>query len=399
MTEVANITLENEMDLVLSQKRICSVAGFLQYTVATQTTLATAGVEAAREILDKTNQGRLTIYVANQSGKYFLAIKIVFPTTTGITGQEAGLRSAARLVPSFSFEVDDVAARMEMQIGIPRFIKMDAEYLAQMEKHFREIPPATPYEAIKRHNYRLTQISNEQGEQLRHSRYLSDKKSEFISIASHELKTPLTSIKAYAQLALKLSESEGSPQMGSFLQKIDSQTTKLQRLIQQLLDVSVIETGKLDHNVEQVLLADFIRDIVGTLRPVLPNHILHFTCPEADVLVEIDRLRMEQVFINLLNNAAKYSAPGKNIYISCQAADAGLVAIVVRDEGIGMSQKNLKQIFEKFFREQQAIGHYSGMGVGLYITRNIIHQHGGRIWAESELKKGSSFYFTLPVVA
>ncbi len=399
MTEVGNITLENEMDLVLAQKRMTNVAAFLQFTVATQTTLATAVAEAVREVIDKTNQGRLIITVANQAGKFFLAAKVVLPASIGIIGQEPGLRAAARLVPSFLYDKDDIEAWIEMQISIPRFVKLDATKLNQMEKYFKELVPTTPYEVIKIRNYRLAQISSEQVEQLRHSRYLSEKKSEFISIASHELKTPLTSIKAYAQLALRLSETECSPQVSSFLQKIDSQTTKLQQLIQQLLDVSVIESGKLDYNVEQVSLVDFIKEIIGTLRPVLPNHIIHFDWQHVDSLVSIDRLRMEQVFINLLNNAAKYSMPGTNIYLSCTAGDSGLITVTIRDEGIGMSQKNLKQIFEKFFREKQAIGHYSGMGVGLYITRNIIQQHGGTIWAETELKKGSQFHFTLPLVA
>jgi signal transduction histidine kinase len=397
MTEVGNITLENEMDLVLAKKRMTSVASYLQFTISTQTTLATAVAEVAREVIDKTNQGRLTIGVADMGGKNFLFAKVVLPASTGLTLKDAGLSYARKLMPSFVFDEEEMQTRIEMQIGIPRFVKLDEEAAKRMETYFKELPPATPYEAIKQHNYRLVKKSDEQGEQLRYSRYLSDKKSEFISIASHELKTPLTSIKAYAQLALKLSEEECSHKVNAFLQKIDAQTSKLQQLIQQLLDVSVIESGRLDFKVEQVLLVDFIKEVVGTMRPILPNHIIHFNWQNAGSIVSIDRLRMEQVFINLLNNAAKYSAPGSNIYITCSQEENDTVIVSVRDEGIGMSQKNLKQIFEKFFREKQAIGQYSGMGVGLYITNNIIEQHGGKIWAESELKKGSQFYFTLPV--
>lgn len=108
---------------------------------------------------------------------------------------------------------------------------------------------------------------------------------------------------------------------------------------------------------------------------------------------------MEQVFTNLINNAAKYSQPGTNIYIRCSFEDDYTIKkIVVQDEGIGISKGNLDQIFEKFFREERAIRTYSGMGMGLYITRNIIEQHNGTIWAESEPGKGSAIHFTLPVM-
>jgi signal transduction histidine kinase len=399
MTEIANITLENEMDLVLAKKRMAFIAEYLQFTVATQTTLATAVAEVVREVVDKTNQGRLVIGVSSINAKYFLFAKVLLPNTAGLSMKDTGLSYARKLVPSFAFKEDGVETCVEMQIGIPKFVKLSKEGLEKMGAHFKELPPATPYEAIKLKNYKLVKISDEQGEQLRHSRYLNDKKSEFISIASHELKTPLTSIKAYAQLALKLSEEECSHKVNSFLRKIDSQTTKLQRLIQQLLDVSIIESGKLDYKEEKVVLTDFIKDVVGTMRPILPNHIISFTYSDAQSIVSIDRLRMEQVFINLLNNAAKYSTPGTKIYLNCGRSSefANKMIITVRDEGIGMSPANLNQIFEKFFREKQAIGNYSGMGVGLYITRNIIDQHGGKIWAESELQKGSSFHFTLPI--
>lgn len=398
MTDLGSISLENEMDLIVAHKRMVSIADYLQFTIVTQTTLATAVVEAGREVIDKTSDGYLIIGIINQSSKYFLFGRIVFATDANVRVQDEGLSYARKLVPAFELVQKGSESWIEMMISIPRFVQLNPEKLQQMQVHFTKLPPATPYEALKQKNQHLNKKNTEKEIQLNHSRYLNEKKSEFISIASHELKTPLTSIKAYTQLALKVSETECSPKVTEFLGKIDAQTEKLQRLIHQLLDVSTIESGKLEHKVEKVVLSGFIQDVIGMLRPILPNHILHFNNKHSKDVVSIDRLRMEQVFINLLNNAAKYSKPGTNIYVSCSALEPGIERITIQDEGIGMSQENLDKIFQKFFREEQAIGHYSGMGVGLYITRSIVEQHAGKIWAESVQGAGSSFHFTLPVI-
>jgi signal transduction histidine kinase len=399
MVEITTIALENEMDLIVAHRRLLSLGSYTKLSLSCQTTLATAIVEVGREVIMASNSGQVVLGIFKEEGKYFLCAKIMFDTTaTHINDDNDGMVYARKLVPMFQYKKLVNSGIVEMRVSIPRTAQMNSEKEQQIVNHFKQLEPATPYEELKVKNTQLNKITIRQDQQLRQSKSLDDKKNEFISIASHELKTPLTTIKAYSQLAIKVGVTSGcSPQVIGFMEKIDMQCSKLQQLIQQLLDISTIETGNIEYNIEEVDFAKYMIGIIDVLRPTLSTHQLHLHMDSKTVLLKIDKLRIEQVFSNLLSNAAKYSQPETNVYITCSLDEQGMEKITVRDEGIGMSKGNLEQIFEKFFREERAIRHYSGMGMGLYITKNIIEQHGGKIWAESELGKGSSFHFTLPV--
>ncbi|RZJ81215.1 MAG: HAMP domain-containing histidine kinase, partial [Chryseobacterium sp.] len=248
-------------------------------------------------------------------------------------------------------------------------------------------------EEIKIRNLSLHKIAGEQEEELRRTKIINEKKNEFISIASHEIKTPITIIKAYTQL-VKNSEGQCSDKIKGFLDKIDHQTTKLVSLVQQLLDVSKIENGSMVYAMESIALNPFINDMVSVMKNILPHHEVVVNLPD-EWNVQIDKLRMEQVFSNLIGNAAKYS--GKNTLIKIDTSIEGeFVKIAVEDEGIGMSDDSVKSIFEKFYRDKDVLTTHSGLGMGLYIASKIISDHGGKIWVESEKGKGSTFFFTIP---
>ncbi|HWB90563.1 MAG TPA: HAMP domain-containing sensor histidine kinase, partial [Puia sp.] len=218
----------------------------------------------------------------------------------------------------------------------------------------------------------------------------------FISIASHELKTPLTSLIAFTKLALNTDESEASPKIRRYLEKIDHQTQKLHLLIQQLLDIARIESGKLDYNMQHREWNGYMGEVMLILEQMVPTHRLTWQPCEMPVVVIMDELRIEQVLTNLVNNAAKYSDAGAPIAIYCSATDEALT-VCVRDRGIGVSRENITRIFEKYFRDEAVANKYSGFGMGLYITAGIVREHNGTIWAEKNEQSGSSFYFTLPV--
>ncbi|RZK93071.1 MAG: HAMP domain-containing histidine kinase [Pedobacter sp.] len=239
----------------------------------------------------------------------------------------------------------------------------------------------------------LNKIAGEQEEEIRRSKIIDEQKTEFISIASHEIKTPITVIKAYAQIAKK-AKDDNSQFLKEIVEKIDFQSSKLLSLVQQLLDVSKIENGSLIYSMEQVSICSFILEMASIMRHILPNHELITELCE-DVDVRIDKLRMEQVFSNILGNAAKYSEKNTVIKIT-SILDEGFVKICVSDQGIGMSTGGMKSIFEKFYRNEDVIRTHAGLGMGLYITSKIVTDHGGKIWVTSDEGLGSRFYFTVP---
>ena len=396
MTEITQVSLENEMDIVVAHKRMISVAQFFFLTLSTQATIATATAEISRVVIDKTDSGWLSIGMERTDGKFSLVGRINFPPDIDIRLTEEGLKYAQLLVPEFSIDKNDEAATICISMGIPRSLKITPARVAEAAEFFRTIQPGTPYEKLKVRNLLLNQQAVEKDEELKHSRLLDEKKNEFISVASHELKTPLTSIMAFTKLALRDSSTGASGNVHRYLEKIDHQVHKLHVLIQQLLDISKIESGKLDYNMQERDWNTYMTEMMPILEHMVPSHRLSWLpCPE-EIMVTIDILRIEQVLTNLVSNAAKYSDPDTSIDINC-SFNADKLTVCVRDQGIGISRNNVNRIFDKYFREEAVTDKYSGFGMGLYITSGIVREHSGAIWAEKNEEAGSSFYFTLPV--
>jgi signal transduction histidine kinase len=289
---------------------------------------------------------------------------------------------------------DDFLNNIELRINIPQSRRLTEEKIAEITNYFKNENPSSPYEQVKRKKEELNKIASEQEEQLIRSRYVNEKKTEFLSIASHELKTPLTTIKAFTQLAL--AEGDGcSETIRMYLSKINLQADKLNKLIQQLLDISKVEAGQMDFTLEEVPMNSYIHETVALLAKSIPTNPILIDLKE-DVIAGIDRLRLEQVFSNILVNAAKYSKERTPIRITSAVEPGNWLRISIRDEGIGMSEQNMRRVFEKFFRAEEIARSYSGLGMGLYIASRIIDGHRGRIWIDSELDAGSTFHFTIP---
>ncbi|HXB05946.1 MAG TPA: HAMP domain-containing sensor histidine kinase [Puia sp.] len=396
MTEITRVSLENEMDIVVAHKRMISIAQFFSLLVSTQTTIATAVAEVCRVIIDKTDKGWLAIYVKKDNGKFFLGGRVTWPADIQVKETEEGLRYAQLLVPEFHLQQNNGASFITVSIGIPRSLRVTDIKVNEAIEHFKTATPTSPYEKLKLRNTVLNLQALEKEEELRQTRLLDEKKNEFISIASHELKTPLTSILAFTKLALKTGAAGDSTKTQRYLEKIDNQVNKLHRLILQLLDISRIESGKLDYHMEDCGWNGYMEEVVPLLEHLVPTHRLAWQPCRAEVLVRMDGQRIEQVLTNLVGNAAKYSNPDTQINIDC-SSDTDKLTVCVRDQGIGISQENLSRIFEKYFRDDAVTGKYSGFGMGLYISSGIIQEHQGTIRAERNDPTGSSFYFTLPL--
>ncbi len=221
-------------------------------------------------------------------------------------------------------------------------------------------------------------------------------KDDFIRMASHELKTPVTTIKGYVQLLLKMHSGEKDPFLASSLSTIDKQIFKLTKLITDLLDVTKIETGSLELNKENFLIADTIKEIAEELETTSQTHTITVR-QHANPVLYADKDRISQVLINLFTNAIKYSPGARGIIVDLKADEHNAV-IAVTDFGIGISGSDLPRIFERFYR---AAGKdektFPGFGIGLFIVNEIIDLHQGKIWVESERDKGSVFYVSLPL--
>ena len=222
-------------------------------------------------------------------------------------------------------------------------------------------------------------------------------KSEFIAVASHQLRTPLTSL----HWALEsLSQSVGDDQKEIASMALQS-ATKLSKTVNDLLDVSKIEEGKFGYHFENVNIVDFVEEIIKEVQDLAKvfNIKVNFQRPsESEIVLCIDQNKLRMAILNLLDNAIRYNVENGEVIVNLERVkDKPYLQISVKDSGVGIPPDAINKIFTKFFRSENVVkSHTEGSGLGLYIVRNIIRSHGGEIWAESELNRGSIFYFTLP---
>ncbi|SDG51476.1 PAS domain S-box-containing protein [Pedobacter terrae] len=221
---------------------------------------------------------------------------------------------------------------------------------------------------------------------------LSAKKDEFIAMASHELKTPMTSLFGFLQLANRKIE-EGIAK--NLVEKSIRQLQKMIVLVSDLFDVSKIQSGKLQLNIEYLNLAVLVQEMKESFLQAHPGHILSVEMPE-ESFVNADRTRLEQVLTNLLNNAVKYAPQQKTIELKVQYIDKAVLTSV-KDFGPGITKENQRHIFSQFYQAKENKDGSSGLGLGLFISKDIIERHGGQIWVESEPGNGATFNFTLPL--
>lgn len=221
---------------------------------------------------------------------------------------------------------------------------------------------------------------------------LNSAKDEFIGMASHELKTPLTSINAYLQL---LDKTVQNKQAKNFLTKTMRQVGKLSRLVSDLLDVSKIEAGKLLLNKTTFKADDLIDEAVENVQHITATHTIIRENRLGNIDIKADRPRIEQVLVNFLTNAIKYS-PGKDKVLVNAFYEDERLTISVKDFGIGIPPAEQQKIFGRFYRVQELNPTLAGLGIGLYISFEIIERHHGKIWLESEPGRGSTFYFQIP---
>ena len=222
------------------------------------------------------------------------------------------------------------------------------------------------------------------------------RKNDFISMVSHELKTPLTSMNGYIQmLAVKAGSSDDSFAV-NILNKAARQTRKMRSMINGFLNMKRLETGKIPLDKRVFDMAELVLETEEESIATISTHKVIFA-PVEQTIVLADRDKIGQVINNLISNAVKYSPKGSEIYVACINI-AQTVQVSVRDQGMGVSQADQVKLFDRFYRvETKEMDTIGGFGIGLYLCDEIIKRHNGNIWVESELEKGSTFYFNLPL--
>ena len=225
-------------------------------------------------------------------------------------------------------------------------------------------------------------------------------RNDFIKMANHELKTPVSTIKGYVQLLLKMLPEETDPMLTSSLKTINNQVNKLTALIGDLLDITKIEIGSLPLHIERKDLVEEVKRSIEDIQATNPNHEFNFDKNGIEeIFVNLDTERFSQVMMNLFTNAVKYSPTNNKVNISLEKQDGGVV-ISVQDFGIGIDKAEAKKIFEQFYRVSgKDEKTYPGFGIGLFIVQEILIKLNGKIWVESEKGKGSTFKVWLPLAS
>jgi PAS domain S-box-containing protein len=221
-------------------------------------------------------------------------------------------------------------------------------------------------------------------------------RDDFISVASHELKTPITSVKIFTEVLQQHSKQIGDVKAVNHLTKMNKQLDKLTELIYNMLNISKIQAGRLEFNEKKFDFDTFVIELVDVLQAGSLNHTLQIK-GKTNKKIYGDEDRISQVLSNLVSNAIKYS-PKSNKVVIHLSATAEDVVVCVEDFGIGLAQEHTEKIFERFYRVfDETDKTFPGLGIGLYISSEIIKRHHGKVWVKSKMGKGSKFYFSLPL--
>lgn len=227
-------------------------------------------------------------------------------------------------------------------------------------------------------------------------RELEKRKDDFVALASHELKTPITSIKMYTQVLEKQFINKGNMTTAKFFSNMDQQLNRLTELIYTLLDVSRVREGKIEYKKEKFPIDDLIKEIIMEFHGTFKTHKIMLDGQTRQKIIA-DKNRIRQVIINLINNAIKYSPKADKVIINTKKETKNIV-VKVQDFGIGIPKAQQDRIFDRFYQvDNLKAKTYPGLGLGLYIAKEVIENHQGKLWLKSQEHKGSSFYFSLPI--
>ncbi len=341
-------------------------------------------IETVREPLVILN-GSLRVQSANSA--FYKSFQVTKEQTEGILVYELG--QGQWNIPKLRRLLEDILPKktqftnFEVEHRFPtighKIMLLNARQIKELKLILLAIEDVTEKREIERHQK------------------MEQRKDEFITLASHELKTPITTIKGYTDILTKQFKKTKQVKYLPYVSKMDFQISRLTALVNELLDVSKIQTGKLDLHKEDIKIDNFIKGIVLDMQQTNERHHLSFESNTKNTMIAADKYRLSQVMVNLISNAIKYSPKSDKVAIKTKL-DKDHIIVSIQDFGIGISVKDQPKIFDRFFQAQTNIRQSSfGLGLGLYISAEIIKRHKGKIWVDSVKGHGSTFYFKLPI--
>lgn len=360
--------------------------------------LVTEQVVARRKVEEAEEMLRVSIEAAN-AGTWYLDV---------VTRQ---LKPSLRFRELFGFTADEALSYADVLLRIPEDYRIKVQEgvertITTGDRYHIEHPIRIPGETKETWVSALGKVFKDPGGQVIHFSGLmlditqqkrdEHRKNDFISMVSHELKTPLTSLSGYIQLLTRMARKTADEEGGQLLHKAGNQLKKMTSMINGFLNISRLESGKIHLQKQAFELDTLLRDMIEDTR-ISASHFHFEFMPCESVMVVADRDKIGSVVSNLLNNALKYSPHKNRVTITCRIQDDHAV-VSIEDEGLGIDQEDLGKLFQRFYRvDNKNNPHISGFGIGLYLSAEIVQHHGGKIWVDSEKGKGSTFYFSLPL--
>lgn len=333
------------------------------------------------------------VIVTDKGGKIDFANKradIILGTKVPI-GFQVGKESFVKIVESTSTNAHSLIARA---LSTGRSV-VNEEFIIEKEngKKVYIEANASPIRNKKGNIVAVAEIVND----ITAQKDLERRKDDFVNMASHELKTPITSMKLYLDALSRNLKKYDHAQVGKMIGSIQYQTERLHSLVSDLLDVSRLQTGKLTFRKEKFNLSSLVENVVIELRSVAPQRVIKFI-GRGYISVNADQFRIYQVVTNLITNAIKYSDESKDIVVRVKKEEKKVV-VSVQDLGIGIGKEQQKRIFDRLYQVTDSREKtFPGLGMGLYISKEIVLRHKGKIWVESVKDEGATFSFSLPTI-
>ncbi|MCA1565418.1 MAG: ATP-binding protein [Acidobacteria bacterium] len=443
-TRLGDIYVRREADIVKVRERVRRLARQMRFDTTTQIKITTAVSELTRNIYEYAQSGAITLAVAfrrdvsNAAGLQITARDdgpgideaslraIMHGQYSSPSGLGVGLTGTRRLMDEFEIES---GAGAGTRVTIIKWLppaeaagvrgRVDAlredfnaedsesavEELARQNRDFVRIlgELEEKREELERLNGQLTASNAELNEANTRLRELAEMREEFLALTTHDLRSPLTVISGVISFFTSGRLGELSPEQKNMVQMMERNTQNLIELVNDLLDAAKLESGTLQLELVDVNLRALVNEIcesfVQLAREKSLTLVLEDAPPNLPNVVRADRAKLRRIIVNLLSNALKFTPKGGRVSMRVELAGDDLVRIAVADTGVGIASDDLPFLFDKYEQARhRATRGEKGTGLGLYITRQLVELHGGKIGVASEVGRGSTFFFTLPIM-
>ncbi|MBA2339487.1 MAG: ATP-binding protein [Pyrinomonadaceae bacterium] len=435
---LGDIYVRSESDIVRVRERVRTIARDMNFDSTTQIKITTAVSELTRNIYEYAKHGAISLAIAQQgetnTGLMITArdngpgIKtetlqsILRGSYQSESGLGVGLAGTRRLMDEFQITTaPDEGTQVTLVKWLPPQLSSEAHaHIAELQARFRDDPAESAVEELQQQNKDLIRVLaelEEKREQLEHLneelqksnaqineanaklREVGQMKEEFLALTTHDLRSPLTVISGVINFFTSGRLGELSPEQNKMVGMMERNTQSLIELVNDLLDASKLESGTLRLDLVSTDLRALVTELGETILPLAREKALTFKeeLPHDLPCVRADRTKLRRILVNLFSNAVKFTSPGGMVEVRA-GLSGDYVFVSVHDTGIGIAAEDVPRLFDKYeqARNRSSRGE-KGTGLGLYITKQLVELHGGTITVESELGKGSTFTFTLPV--